>query len=343
MVSVIVPCYNCEKTFVRCITSIQNQTQSDIEIILVDDGSTDSTYQLCEDAALNDSRIKVLHQPNSGAGVARKTGIKAAAGEYLAFCDSDDYIEPDMIARTEKEVLKYNADIVAFGMKIKYEDASAYTVCNRLSEGYYTHVDIQRNILPTFFSNGGMESNIILYSACSKIIKRSLLLPLLSLLDDKVSNGEDLMVVFAAVLSAESIYCMGNYFPYCYMRNGESTIGKYDEHVFEKSVILREALIKIANQLNYGYPDQIEACFIEGVLMNMKKEICRNKEGGYKGIKKNLRSMRENFLFDKALNKCSVREYEIKSRIFAELVIRKKYFWLYVMTKLASKAGVGKA
>lgn len=343
MVSVIVPCFNCEKTFERCITSIQKQTQSNIEIILVDDGSTDSTYRLCEEAALKDPRIKVVHQPNSGLVMARKIGIKEATGEYLAFCDSDDYMEEDLIARTENAALKYNADIVVFGMRIIYENGYVCLSRNKLSEGHYRYDDIQKRILPIYFSDGKMESNIILNSVWSKIMRRSLLLPLLSLLDNKVTNGEDLMMVFAAVLSAKSIYCMGDYYPYNYMRNDESMIGKYDKHMFEKGLILREALIKIAKRFHYKYLEQIEACFLTYTFLNMKKEICRNKEAGYKEIKRNLINMRENTVFVNALADCNIQNYEIMNKIFAKLVTNRRYFLLYLMTKMASKIGIGKA
>ncbi len=97
LVSVIVPVYNVEETLSRCINSIVNQTYKNIEIILVDDGSTDNSGYICEEYAKNDTRIKVVHKNNGGLGSARNEGVKNSIGDYIIFVDSDDWIELDTI------------------------------------------------------------------------------------------------------------------------------------------------------------------------------------------------------------------------------------------------------
>lgn len=97
MVSIIVPAYNCIKSLEYCAHSIQQQTYTDFELILVDDGSIDGSGKLCDKFAAADSRIKVIHKPNGGVSSARNVGIDAATGEYITFCDSDDYLEPDYL------------------------------------------------------------------------------------------------------------------------------------------------------------------------------------------------------------------------------------------------------
>ena len=91
-VSVIVPVYNTEKYLHRCIESILDQTYKMLELILIDDGSTDSSGIICDEVAQKDTRVKVLHKKNEGAGEARNCGINIAQGEYICFVDSDDYI-----------------------------------------------------------------------------------------------------------------------------------------------------------------------------------------------------------------------------------------------------------
>lgn len=98
MISVIVPAYNCVNSLAYCIHSIRQQTFSDWELILVDDGSTDGSNKLCDKFAAEDDRIRVIHKPNGGVSSARNTGIDAANGEYITFCDSDDYLEQDYLA-----------------------------------------------------------------------------------------------------------------------------------------------------------------------------------------------------------------------------------------------------
>lgn len=97
MISVIVPVYNVEKYLNRCVDSIINQTYTDLEIILVDDGSTDSSGSICDEYAKKDERIKVIHKENGGLSDARNAGVTAATGDYISFIDSDDYIELNMM------------------------------------------------------------------------------------------------------------------------------------------------------------------------------------------------------------------------------------------------------
>lgn len=111
-VSVIVPVYNVQDYLDDCMVSIVGQTFTDLEIIMVDDGSTDSSGQLCEDWAKKDSRIRVVHKQNAGLGFARNTGIEHASGDYLAFIDSDDYVAPEMLETLYNYALSYGAEVV---------------------------------------------------------------------------------------------------------------------------------------------------------------------------------------------------------------------------------------
>lgn len=115
LISVIVPVYNIIAYLPRCVHSICAQTYKNLEIILVDDGSTDGTGELCDELAAKDSRIKVFHKPNSGSSGARNYGIGKANGEYLGFVDSDDYIDPDMYELLYEGIVKYNIKCAQIG------------------------------------------------------------------------------------------------------------------------------------------------------------------------------------------------------------------------------------
>ena len=105
-VSIIVPVYNVEKYLVRCMESLLNQTLKEIEIILVDDGSPDNCPQMCDEYARRDSRVKVIHKSNAGLGYARNSGLDVAVGEYIAFVDSDDYVDTSMYVSTQFRAIK---------------------------------------------------------------------------------------------------------------------------------------------------------------------------------------------------------------------------------------------
>lgn len=117
-VSVIVPVYNVEKYLERCINSILNQTYTDFELLLADDGSTDRSSEICDSFAEKDSRVKVFHLPNGGQGAARNKMLEKASGEYVLFVDSDDYISRDLLDSTVPTAEEKNYDLIIFSFKV---------------------------------------------------------------------------------------------------------------------------------------------------------------------------------------------------------------------------------
>lgn len=111
LISVIVPVYNIKEYLERCVRSIMRQTYSNLEILLVDDGSTDGSGEICEKLAKEDARIRVFHKENGGSSSARNLGIREARGEYLGFIDSDDYIEPDMYELLARGIVEYGLEM----------------------------------------------------------------------------------------------------------------------------------------------------------------------------------------------------------------------------------------
>ncbi len=112
MISIIIPVYNVSKYLERCLNTVINQSYIDLEIILINDGSTDDSGKICDEYALKDKRIKVIHQKNKGLSGARNTGLKHATGDYVGFVDSDDWIELDMYETMFNILQKENVDIV---------------------------------------------------------------------------------------------------------------------------------------------------------------------------------------------------------------------------------------
>ena len=115
LVTIVIPVYNVENYLNRCLSSIVNQSYHNLEILLIDDGSTDSSGAICDEWAMRDGRITVIHKDNEGAGAARNTGIEKASGEYICFFDSDDYIEPDTIECVYTRTKQEAADVTMYG------------------------------------------------------------------------------------------------------------------------------------------------------------------------------------------------------------------------------------
>lgn len=124
LITVIVPCYNASKTISACIESVLTQTYQNWELLIVDDGSTDDSYQIMLKQAANDLRIRIVKQENLGVSVARNTGIKMANGKYLAFLDADDWYSNDFIETMYAAICKNNADVACCGYRLEMGDSS---------------------------------------------------------------------------------------------------------------------------------------------------------------------------------------------------------------------------
>lgn len=129
-VSVIIPVYNSEKNIHRCLDSILAQTLKEIEVICVDDGSTDASAQILDDYAKNDSRIRVIHQENAGAGAARNRGISYATGKYLSILDADDFFDPEMLSLSYRKAEAKRADIVVFSCDMYDDENDCFRPCD---------------------------------------------------------------------------------------------------------------------------------------------------------------------------------------------------------------------
>lgn len=148
MISVIVPVYNVEEYLGRCVDSILSQTYGDFELILVNDGSCDSSGRICDDYAELDSRIRVIHKANGGIGSARNAGLEIAKGEYISFLDSDDWIELDFFEVLLNLLLKYDADIsqVFFIQETRTKKDRDFAVVRKKDAQVYDGRDVMGNL-----------------------------------------------------------------------------------------------------------------------------------------------------------------------------------------------------
>lgn len=165
-VSVIVPVYNVEAYLENCLESISNQTEKNIEIIVVDDGSPDKSGEIAEKYQLKDSRVKVIHKKNGGLSDARNSGLDVAKGKYICFIDSDDWIEHDYIELLIEGIEKNEADISVLKIK-KINDYSK--IMDSTETDHFWNVFPSEEAMSILFTN-----NKIGYSANNKLFKRSL-------------------------------------------------------------------------------------------------------------------------------------------------------------------------
>lgn len=198
-VSVIVPVYNAEKYLQECVDSILNQTLSDLELILVDDGSTDSSPALCDHYAVQDTRVKVIHKPNGRAASARNAGLRTATGEYVTFVDSDDWISPDMY----EKMLQTGADITLCDyVRFQGEKEFPFTQPN-VAAGFYNKAQIREKIYPHLVMDG-IEYPITI-SNWAMLIKRDIIVK------NQLSYREDILISEDAPFGSEVLYCADSF------------------------------------------------------------------------------------------------------------------------------------
>lgn len=169
LISVIVPVYNVEKYLKKCIHSIINQTLKDIEIILVDDGSTDNSPKILDDYEKKDKRVKVIHKENGGQGSARNAGLDISRGKYIGFVDSDDWIDLNMYEELYKDIVKNNSDISVCSRKIFDENNNL----NGKVELNNEVIDLSKFEIENYITKRLLFPHTV--SACNKIYKNDIL------------------------------------------------------------------------------------------------------------------------------------------------------------------------
>lgn len=257
-VSVIVPVYNVEKYLIQCLNSISMQTLQDIEIICVDDGSTDSSSHILKEYSRKEHRLRIIHQENAGAGAARNTGLAAAAGKYLSFLDADDFFEPDMLEKAYWAAEADNADFVVFKSDQYYTDKNVFKSVDWV---------VRENALPPFhpISYQQMTDNVFkvfvgwawdkLY--CREFIDR------LNLRFQPLRTSNDMYFVFSALVMAERISIITDVLAH-QRRDAEDSLSKTRENSWW---CFHDALIALRNYLQeHNRFPELEKDFINYAL-----------------------------------------------------------------------------
>ena len=253
--SIIVPIYKVENYIKQCVDSIIAQTYSNIEIILVDDGSPDNCSEICDEYASKDHRIKVIHQENKGLIEARKSGLRAATGEYVCFVDGDDWIEPDMYEHIYNAINQYNPDCVITQFYYAYEDKNVKSDYN-LNKEYYNREEIEKEVFPTMlFKDRFYQFGI--YPCCwTKAFKRDIVERNLLSVDSRIRLGEDIAFTFPSLMECNSIAFIDKPL-YYYRQNPQSMTATYDSKLPEIYLLPYLALKQAENYCGIDLSEQL--------------------------------------------------------------------------------------
>lgn len=243
--SVIIPLYNSEKTLFKCLNSIHSQVGISMEIILVDDESTDSTLRLCEEYCSTDVRIKVLHKRNGGVASARNAGLKVAQGDYVTFVDQDDWVEKDIYGSLLEQGRNMKADMIVYGYSKDWDDNST-DMLNR--KKIKSVIECRDELLKYAFFRE--EYRGFAAFVWNKIFKREFLTANHIVFDETLRRGDDvLFFTKVAVRNPKSIYVDKVYYHYV-QRSDSLTHTLTKENLGRLSEILSgyQKAIKIAEK-----------------------------------------------------------------------------------------------
>ena len=234
-VSVIIPVYNVEKYLTKCLVSVINQTYSNLEIILVDDGSTDSSGKICDEFAEKDARIHVIHKENMGLSSARNEALVISTGEYICFVDSDDFICENLIAESIAKLEETDSDVCMFS-HFTTDGKSETIQYLPLEKNVYEKEDIRKSVLPLFVGQKSAEERPLLGFVCRQVFRRRVI-GVQRFKSEREYYAEDIVFDLEFYLKANRM-CVVNKPLYYYRYVETSLSNRYRKNLFEKLIKL---------------------------------------------------------------------------------------------------------
>lgn len=337
-VSIIVPVYNVELYLNKCIKSLLNQTLKEIEIILIDDGSTDKSGSICDEYAKIDNRITVLHKNNEGLGLTRNYGIKRAKGKYIGFVDSDDYVLEDMYEHLYNIAEKHRADVVFSSncYRITNEGEIKKQKPNIEEEKIFVKDNIINELLPDIISSppeyksDGVIGVAVwkgLYNS-KKIIENNIMFN-----SERVYISEDAIFQLDLIPKIEKAV-ITPYIGYCYRENRFSLSMKYKKDRFEMDKTLYyKQLQMIKTFSNSTLEERIERIFLANMRLCVFQEIL-NEKIPLKEKRINISVINKDELSRKILHKYPIKRLPFAKRIVCILQKYNLFILLYLLVKI---------
>lgn len=267
-VSIIVPVYNAEKYIDRCIKSIIEQTYKNVEIILINDGSKDSSLSILRDFEKKDSRITLIDQSNKGPSASRNIGIEKSTGDYIAFIDADDNIELNYIEKMVEYAYRLNTDMVVCNYKeVRIEGDISSNIFTFINDGEAYNCDL-KCIGEVLCGRGGL--------VWGKLLKSSAIKENNIKFDDNISMCEDLLFSLEFIKNTKRLSRINDYLYIHNKYNDESITAKYNKELFNEQVKVQRELEQFVddNNFNNSYIDNLLYERLKGIMwFSIYKEI----------------------------------------------------------------------
>lgn len=340
-ISIIVPVYKVEKYLDRCVQSLINQTIKDIEIILVDDGSPDNCPALCDEYMALDSRIKVVHKKNAGLGLARNSGLDIAIGDYVAFVDSDDFVDPGMYQTLYEKVVEDNLDTCYCGFKFYYDDGSTKQKSEvDVYKRFTGRNEVNRLLLDMIGPEPSYPSDVKYMMCVWKALYSRKLLDTYQIRfhSEREFVSEDIIYHLDYLTRAERVgFLPDHFYYYCY--NGSSLSNTYNREKFERNKrLLAEvnrrlsAVFKTADYQDHYY----RMCFFY-LRASFQQEIALVQHSGYSELRKSIIRICKDDFFKDLLRSYNYWKLPIKHRLAFFMMKYRLYLLIYLSMKPADK------
>lgn len=319
LVSIVVPVYNVQEYIDDCVRSIIKQTYQNIEVILVDDGSTDNCPEKCDTWTKKDQRIKVFHKRNGGLMSAWVCGLQESKGEYVGFVDSDDWIDDNMIEILVQHAIQNQSDMTLCHYTREFENGKSELENVLIEPGVYDLKKIEQYIFPILICSGTIPERGLSPNRVTKLFKRELLMKNITYYDFEVTIGEDLLATFANIISSNRISIIADFYPYHYRINSQSMTSKYSQSKYDKIRQLHYNMVNIDDMVGNIFMDQIANDYIYLILQQIE---CEALFSGY-DVKQIITDMRKEYLrseFQHAISKCSYRKLSLKNKVYLFLL-----------------------
>lgn len=277
LITVIVPVYNTHKYLPTCVDSLINQTYQNLQILLIDDGSTDASPGICDSYSVRDLRVSVVHKTNEGVSSARNLGIELAQGEYISFIDSDDWLEPDAYKHLVDCILEYKVDAVIFEYFVDYESGKSthnnYCCLNGLMDNVKA---IETTISP------------VNRFAWSKIYARKLIEKVR--FDQSIHIGEDTLFACNALGNAQSAYYTSKALYHHYQSEVSATRCAFNKKRFTGI----EAYKRLLQLCQSNYPKIIDVALSAYISLVISTIVELYDARNYPGSRKIISSLNSN-------------------------------------------------
>lgn len=281
--SIIIPVYNVELYLSKCLDSILVQTFTDFEVLLIDDGSTDNSAALCDSYAEKDDRFRCFHKENGGHTSARQTGLQHAAGTYITFVDSDDWVDPGMYQKMCSVAKDTGADTVCCNY-IAATPNGDIKCRSSFQEGLYRKAQLEEEVYPRMIYSGTYFTYGEAPSLCNKMFRKNLLEKNLYNVPRSVKIGEDALASYVCLLESSAVYFCEEYF-YYYRSSASSLTHNMDEKRLSENRTLFDMLLHIIDFSVYPYMErQLDYYFVYQCLLTFVP-VFSNMAGSRKNIR----------------------------------------------------------